>query len=415
MPNVLLLCEYATLSGGERSMLATLDGIAAAGSHPIVAAPPQGPLAEELRQRGIDHVPWQVSVWDGISGIGDWGLGIGSYKSELPTWSPLPNPQSPIPNPRARLTAARRPQGPLREELAGLLARVRPDMLHANSLSMGRLSGPVAAASGLPSIAHLRDIVKLSRAAAADLSRHRRLLAVSEAVRAFHAAGGVAAGRIHVLYNGVDLEEFRPRPATGYLHRDLGLPGSSLLAATIGQIGLRKGQDVLARAAAILGDRLPDLHWLIVGQRYSAKSESRRFEAELHDAAARLPGRIHFLGYCDDVPRLLAELTILVHPARQEPLGRVLLEAAASGVATVATAVGGTAEIFPPETASALLVPPDDPDALADAVHRMLTEPGLRTRLAAAARRRAEEAFDIRRTIAGLVGHYREVLRTRVS
>ncbi len=306
----------------------------------------------------------------------------------------------------------RRPLGLLREELAAILARIRPDLLDANSLSMGRLSGPVAADAAVPSLAHLRDIVKLSRAAAADLGRHGRLLAVSQAVRDYHAAGGVPPDRLHVLYNGVDLEEFRPRPATGYLHRQLGLPDAALLAGTIGQICLRKGHDVLARAAAILGDRLPELHWLIVGERYSAKQESRQFEAALHEAAAGLPGRVHFLGYRDDIPRLLGELTILVHPARQEPLGRVLLEAAASGLATVATAVGGTPEIFPPESGSALLVPPDDPRALAEAVHRMAAEPELRLQIAAAARRRAEEVFDIRQSIAGLVGHYRDVRPT---
>jgi len=400
MPKVLLLCEYATLNGGERSMLATLAGIAVAGFQPIVAAPPQGPLAEALRQQGIEHLPWGVSDAAGV----------------------------------------RLPQGRLREELAGLLARVRPDLLHANSLSMGRLSGPVAAASGIPSIAHLRDIVRLSARAIDDLNRHTRLLAVSKAVRDFHAAGGVDPGKLHVLYNGVDLEEFRPRPASGYLHHELGLPEGVLLAGTIGQIGLRKGQDVLVQAALILageerprhnsgtvpvfaqpgtdrrlvGDRpLPEsveLHWLVVGERHSSKSESRQFEAGLRRAAENLAGRIHLLGYRNDVPRLLNELTILVHPARQEPLGRVLLEAAASGVATVATDVGGTREIFAPEAAAAILAPPDDPQALAEAVLGLIADPARRACIAAAARRRAQAAFDIRQSVAGLVSHYRAVL-----
>ena len=54
MPDVLLLCEYATLGGGERSMLASLDGIAKAGFTPSVAAPPEGSLAEALRSAGYD-------------------------------------------------------------------------------------------------------------------------------------------------------------------------------------------------------------------------------------------------------------------------------------------------------------------------------------------------------------------------
>jgi glycosyltransferase involved in cell wall biosynthesis len=214
-----------------------------------------------------------------------------------------------------------------------------------------------------------------------------------------------------VLYNGVDLEQFRPRPATGWLHRELGIPSQSRLVAAIGQIGLRKGQDVLARAAARLAPVQPGVHWLIVGQRNSEKTESHEFEAELRQSAAGpLAGRFHLLGRRDDVDRLLGEVTLVVHPARQEPLGRVLLESAAAGVAIIATDVGGTREIFPPDSGAARLIPPDNPDALAEAMSTLLNDPPLRQRMAAAARRRAEEAFSIDRAIAGLVGHYREVL-----
>jgi glycosyltransferase involved in cell wall biosynthesis len=85
----------------------------------------------------------------------------------------------------------------------------------------------------------------------------------------------------------------------------------------------------------------------------------------------------------------------------------VLLEAAASGVPVVATAVGGTCEIFPPATAR--LVPPDDPGALAAAIDELLGDAALRAALAAAARRRVEAVFDIRKTAAALVAHYEAV------
>ena len=374
MPDVLLLCEYATLGGGERSMLASLDGIAEAGFTPSVAAPPQGPLAEALRAHSVEILPW--------------------------------TPHD--------ATGTRLPQDRLRNELARLLRRRRPDLLHANSLSMGRLSGPVATRLQLPSIAHLRDIIKLSNQALADLNCHTRLLAVSKATRDFHAGGGLAADKLHVLYNGVDLERFRPRPKTGYLHRQLGIAPEAPLIGTIGQISLRKGQDVLARTAAQLAGKLRNVHYLIVGERHSQKDESRWFEADLHTAArGALAGRFHFLGLRDDVAEILGELTLLVHPARQEPLGRVLVESAAAGAAVIATDVGGTPEIFPPQSNSARLIPPDEPGALATAILELIGDEGLRHRLAAAARRRAEEAFDAGRAAAGLVKQYREISRSR--
>jgi glycosyltransferase involved in cell wall biosynthesis len=303
-----------------------------------------------------------------------------------------------------------RSQPQLRGELAELLRRRRPHLLHANSLSMGRLSGPVAAEAKLPSLAHLRDIIKLSRQAVADLNSQQRLLAVSRATREYHVAGGLSPEKVHVLHNGVDLDRFRPRPKSGYLHRELGLSPAAQFVGTIGQIGPRKGQDVLVAAAAMLGDKLPDWHYLVVGERCSGKEESCRFEADLRAAAnGRLPGRFHFLGVRHDVDRLLSELTLLVHPARQEPLGRVLLEAAAAGVAVIATDVGGTAEIFPLESASARLIPPGDAPALAAALAELAGDGPLRGGLAAAARRRAEEAFDVRQATAGLVAHYREL------
>ncbi len=370
---VFLLCEYPTISGGEQSMLTTLDGVRRAGIEVAVIAPPEGPLAEELARRGVEVSPFVFR--DAAS--------------------------------------ERLPQDQLREELGRLLGRRRPDLLHANSLATGRLSGPVAPALGVPSIAHLRDIIRLSRQAVADLNRHIRLLAVSEATRRFHVACGLAAEKTHVLHNGVDLDRFQPRPKSGYLHRELNLPSEAELVGTIGQICLRKGQDVLVQAASILGEKLPHAHYLIAGERWSDKAESRQFEADLHAAGCgSLAGRLHFLGYRSDVERILNELCLLVHPARQEPLGRVLLEAAASGVPTVATDVGGTGEIFPPPSQAARLVPPDDTQATAAAMFELVVSEQLRKGLGAAARRRAEEAFDADRAAARLVEHYRQLIES---
>jgi len=367
---IFLLCEYATLSGGEQSMLAVLDGIRGSGFAPAVIAPPEGPLADALAARDVEVVPFSV----------------------------------------ADSQRTHRPQAELREELARLLGHRRPRLLHANSLSMGRLSGPVAAELRLPSLSHIRDIVRLGTQAAADLGRHARLLAVSEAVRAYHVAQGIPSERTFVLHNGIDLDRYRPRQSQGFLHRDLGLPPEVRLVGAVGQIGLRKGLDVLAQAAALLTDRFPEVCYLIVGERWSQKAESLRFEAELRARADRLHGRIRFLGWRGDVDRLLNELTLLVHPARQEPLGRVLLEAAASGAAVVATDVGGTREIFPPQAEAALLVPPDDPAALAAAIAELLTDEARRQRLGIYARRRAEEAFSAELAAAGLIEHYHAVL-----
>jgi glycosyltransferase involved in cell wall biosynthesis len=215
-----------------------------------------------------------------------------------------------------------------------------------------------------------------------------------------------------VLLNGVDPDQFRPRPKTGYLHRELQIEARAKLVAVVGQLGLRKGTEIAIAAAADVVAQVPGIHWLIVGERSSDKAESREFEAKLHAMANQSPlrDRIHFLGQRRDMHDLLNECELLAHAARQEPLGRVLLESAASGLAVVATDVGGTREIFPSEDDGALLVPADDSPRLANAAIELLTDNQRRKKIAAGGRRRATRHFDIRQASAGLIELYQSVL-----
>jgi glycosyltransferase involved in cell wall biosynthesis len=371
MPRLLILCEYPTLLGGERSMLVTMPAVASSGFEPVIAAPPNGALADELYRRGIEHVPWNTHDDRGVR-----------FPLEL-----------------------------LRSGLATLIRAAAPSLIHANSLSTTRISGPVAAHAGRRSIGHLRDIVKFSLQAVADINTHRRLIAVSQSTRDFHVAQGLSAVKCAVVHNGVDLAEFAPRPKTRYLHQELNLPAKARLVAVIGQLGLRKGTDIALEAALDVAPDFPQLHWLIVGERTSSKEESQEFEATLHTTAAEpcLAGRVHFLGTRTDVPGLLAECDLLVHAARQEPLGRVLLEAAATALPIIATDVGGTREIFP-VASQAVLVPTDNIEALAKAIRELLLDHRRQKELGTAARRRAEIGFGIRNAAPRLVEQYEYAL-----
>jgi glycosyltransferase involved in cell wall biosynthesis len=192
----------------------------------------------------------------------------------------------------------------------------------------------------------------------------------------------------------------------------LNLPGDVQFVCTIGQLGLRKATDVVLRAAIQIAGKAPNIHWLIVGERTSGKEESLEYERQLHAVAAKpsLAGRVHFLGSRRDVSRLLNECVLLVHAARQEPLGRVLLEAAASGLPIVATDVGGTREIFRTHADGAILVPAGDPLALADSALELLRDEPRRQAFAVAARQRAFAGFDIHRASERLIAQYRQVL-----
>lgn len=352
--HVAILCEYGSVNGGENSILAMAQRIS--GIEVTFLAPPTGRLAERLATAGLRHVPLSLTDHEGRRQSRDAALHL----------------------------------------VQAAVAKIRPDLLHANSLAMGRLTGVLRPSLDISTTAHLRDILRLNRSTVADLNRNDALLSVSRETLAWHVGQGLNAGRAHVLYNGIDADAFRPRSSTGFLHAELGLPASAPLVATIGQITLRKGHDLFVAAALQTATTLPDAHWLIVGKRYSEKPETVEFDQQLRQQAAAggMGGRIHWLGYRDDIPRLLTEVDLLVHPARQEPLGRVLLEAGAAGVPIIATNVGGTAEILD-DGLTGLLVPPDDSQAIACAVTNLLNDPLRRMSLGRAARESITRRFDV--------------------
>ena len=305
----------------------------------------------------------------------------------------------------------RHSQQALREQLLRVCQQIRPQLIHANSVAMSRLVGPVAARAAIPSLGHLRDMLRISGQASRDLQCHARLLAVSAATKAWYERCGVAPEKLHGVHNGVDLHRFRPRERTGYLHRELSLPPSSILLATVGQIGLRKGtQDVLEAFRQVIS-RQSNIHLLIVGERHSKKLESIEFEQSLRRRAGSpdLAEHVHFLGYRNDISRLLPELTALVHGARQEPLGRVLLEAAAVGLPIVATDVGGTSEIFPPRTDSAVLVPAQNPDKMAHEIGCILQDSARQAELGTSARQRIRSHFSDKACATRIREHYEAV------
>ena len=371
MLDVVALLEYPSLNGGERSLLSLADLIARGGVTLSALAPPEGPLADALVEKDIHHIPF-------------------SFQDDYGTRLPLEI---------------------VRKQLETVLRQHAPDVLHANSLSTSRIAGPVAESLGLKSIGHLRDMFRLSGTAIEDLNRHTRLLAVSRATLEYHRAFGLSPAKSEILYNGVDIVNFSPRSPSGFLHRELGIPPPGRLIGSIGQIAIRKGLEVALRAFHLCANQFPEIHLVLVGERFSGKQESIDFERNLRTEVrdSGLSGRIHFLGLRDDVQRILPELTLLLHTARQEPLGRVLLEAGACQIPIVASDVGGTREIFPLPS-QALLVPAGDPAAVAKALSSALDDSQYAADLGREARIRIAAHFNSARAASALLAHYHHLL-----
>lgn len=193
------------------------------------------------------------------------------------------------------------------------------------------------------------------------------------------AVRGVAGAR--VIYNGVDLRRFTPRPP---------LEGPARRVLGLGRLTRQKGFDVLVQAGARAG-----LEVELVGVGEEAEG--------LAQAGARLRG------WVPDVREVLADAEILAIPSRWEGFGLVAVEAMAAGVPVVASAVDGLIEVVGD---AGVLVPPEDPAALADALRRVAADRALRATLVDAGLRRSKQ-FDIRRTAEAYESLYREVARTR--
>jgi glycosyltransferase involved in cell wall biosynthesis len=139
-----------------------------------------------------------------------------------------------------------------------------------------------------------------------------------------------------------------------------------------------KGHDVLLRALAIVAASRMKFELVLAGNG-PEWTNLKRLAAELG-----LSEQVRFLGEVEDVSALLAGAQLAVHPARSEGLSNAILEAMAEGLPVIATAVGGTPEIIQ-DGQNGLLVPPDEPDCLADAILRLLRDGELRARLGQAA------------------------------
>jgi len=202
-------------------------------------------------------------------------------------------------------------------------------------------------------------------------------IAISEAVRTAMVAAGVAANRIQVVYSGI------PTPQVSKQRdwrRERGWPEDTVVCGMVGAMTREKGIDAITAIARRLpADVLSRTRLVLLGGK--GKGETLAAGLEAFDA-----------GFVTEVHDAVAGLDLLWHPARSEGLGTAVIDAMALGVPPIAFAVGGLPEVIQ-DGESGVLIPAGDIDAFAAAAARLITDAGLRARLAERARKRARD-FD---------------------
>lgn len=232
-------------------------------------------------------------------------------------------------------------------------------------------------------------------------------IANSRAVRDYtRDAEGIDADRIDVVANAVDTDRFRPADPEERrrLRREHGLPETGLLAGCVANLRPIKGVDVLVEAWGRVAAAGTEAGLVLLGD----GPDRARLQARAE--ALGIGSRVRFLGTRHDVPELLRAMDLAVLPSRGEGFSNALLEYMASGLPSVATAVGGNPELLD-SPGLGRIVPPEDPGALAAAVLEMAASPELRARMGRAARERVREhhAVDV------VLARWVEVLERRAG
>ncbi|MFZ7096207.1 glycosyltransferase family 4 protein [Luteimonas dalianensis] len=193
----------------------------------------------------------------------------------------------------------------------------------------------------------------------------RAVIAVSAALAARARELGAPAGRVHVLYNGVDGDHFRPGDRAAARER-LGLPSEAPLVLYAGNLKPGKGCLDLLEAFAGLLKREPDARLAFVGDGPAARIlRNRAGELGVAERLLLAGARVH-----DELPEWMRAANLLCLPSHSEGVPNVVLEAMACGLPVVASNVGGIPEVLPAH--AGLMVPPRDRQALVDALDQAL-------------------------------------------
>lgn len=386
--SILYLHTTSEVGGSDVSLLRLVERLDRTRFHPVVALPASGPLVGRLEAAGCE-----VLI--------------------EPCLRKLTRRRGPTYLLRVLLNYPRAVA-----RLARLVSARRIELVHTNTIH--NLYGIGAAiVTRRPHVWHVREIIWQSgaiRRLERWLARWSdRVIVTSGAVgQVFETRRGRHVANVRRIANGVDLVAFAPGPPSERMRAELGAEPHTPVVGVVCRLDAWKGVDVFLRAVARLRALGHRARFVVVGGAIEGQEPyARELEALARDLG--LLDVVQFMGWRyepSDMPDVYRAFSLVVLPSRQpEPFGLVLIEAMATGLPVIATDQGGPREVCV-DGETGLLVPPNDPDRLADAMRWVLDHPDRAHAMGQAGRRRAEALYDLRQTVRAIEAVYGELLPT---
>ena len=275
-------------------------------------------------------------------------------------------------------------------------------LIHANTDSAAVMAWEAARQIKLPFIWHCRDMRPMHGFAKVLGGAAAAVVPISATVREHLRQEGVRPEKLCLIYNGIDLTHFHSadirESVRAIVREQLQIPMNRPMIICVASYVPWKRIDLFFESLRHLLKIIPGAMGILVGSDLSGmcaeheqELERLRHELGLGDDVLRV------LGHRDDVADLMAASDLLVSCSENEPFGRVLVEASASGLPVVCTHSGAKSEIIEPGI-NGVLVAPGDATAVAEACAVLLFDPALRERLGLRARSLAAERFNVKRT-----------------
>ena len=379
MYKILYLTQFPQIGGGETILLSLLKKLDRTSLEPILIIPQTGELSKQLAKNQIKH-----------------------YILNLPPYTV-----------RTFFVPGTSPTAIYR--LIKLGKRISPDLIHINHLTQAVYGGLLGKLLKIPVVATAHgpwDTVYFYQDLITNLLVDKILANTPPTARALLARKIISPDKIQVIPFGIDTASFKP--ATRYqvlaTRKALGLPKESFVITIVGRLDPVKDHLTYFKAAAIIEKKIKNAHFFIVGSKLGDFSGSppvgeaeqkNSYQYQIKDflkKKPRLAQKVTFSGFVQDMPQVYHATDVLVSTSISESFGLSILEAAASGLPIVATFSGNLQSIVK-NNLNGFLVPPKNPEMIAEQVFRLFRKQSQRKVSRCAARAYVQKEFPLEKYV----------------